>query len=79
MRHDFENATFKPEVITVEVTEDDFIREAEDENAPRILGQLKYFFWDIKHEHMGGKPIQLHDNIVRRSGFATPQRLAMTR
>lgn len=54
MRHDFENATFKPEVITVEVTEDDFIREAEDENAPRILGQLKYFFWDIKHEHWEG-------------------------
>ena len=54
MTHDIENASFKPEVITVVVTEEDFIKEAEDENAPRILGQLKYFFWHIKHEHRDG-------------------------
>lgn len=54
MKHDIENATFKPEVITVVVTEADVIKEVEEEGGPRIFGQLKYFFWDIKHEHRTG-------------------------
>jgi hypothetical protein len=54
MNRNNENAAFEPELITVEVTEDDFIREAKDENAPPILGQLKYFFWQFKHEYHEG-------------------------
>ena len=54
MNRNNENAAFEPELITVEVTEEDFIREAKDENAPPILGQLKYFFWQFKHEYHEG-------------------------
>ncbi len=50
MRDDIENATFKPEVITVKVTEADVIKEVEEEGGPRIFGQLKYFFWYTKKE-----------------------------
>ena len=50
MRDDIENATFKPEVITVKVTEADVIKEVEEEGGPRIFGQLKYFFGYTKKE-----------------------------
>jgi len=50
MKQDIESASFKPEVITVVVTEADVIKEVEEEGGPRIFGQLKYFFGYTKKE-----------------------------
>jgi len=51
MNHDIENTSLKPEIITVEVTEEDFIEEAKRENVPLIFGQLRYHFWYCPHEY----------------------------
>lgn len=44
MNHELENTSCKPEIMTVEVTQEDCIRDAEEEHTPRIFDQLKSTF-----------------------------------